>query len=125
MLRVRTRIGPSAIAGTGLFAAEPIAAGQLIWRFDPGFDVVIEAGAEGPPLLGEFLHTYGFHVAAEGRWYVALDGTRFINHARDPNAYDDGPFAVRARRAIAAGEEITCDYRETCDAFRADPPEWV
>lgn len=125
MLRVRTAIGPSAVAGIGLFAAEPIAEGQVIWAFDPGLDLVVDAAAPGPALLAGFLETYGFYVAAEGKWYVALDNTRFINHSAAPNAFDDGPFAVRARRAIAAGEEITCDYRETCDKFRSDPPVWA
>jgi hypothetical protein len=41
VLIVTTYIAPSAIEGVGVFAAEPIAMGQVISRFDPAFDRLI------------------------------------------------------------------------------------
>ncbi len=35
---------------------------------------------------------------------------RFGNHGCEPNLWMDGAFTVAARRAIAAGEELTIDY---------------
>ena len=41
MLLIDTYVGPSAIEGVGVFAAEPIRAGQMIYRFAPEFDRLI------------------------------------------------------------------------------------
>ena len=41
MLLVKTKIGPSKIAGIGLFADEFIAKGTPVWKFEPGFDLEI------------------------------------------------------------------------------------
>ena len=38
MLRVETKIGPSAIHGIGLFADQLITEGTVTWEFDPVFD---------------------------------------------------------------------------------------
>ncbi len=47
-----------------------------------------------------------------------IDGTpesnAYLNHSCEPNAYVDwGGVFLRARREIAEGEEITCDYLTT------------
>ena len=39
----------------------------------------------------------------------------FGNHSCDPSLWFDGPYALAARRAIAAGDELTLDYG-TCSA---------
>jgi SET domain-containing protein len=46
-----------------------------------------------------------------------LEQSDFVNHSCDPNAWIEGHSALRARRRIAAGEEITFDYAMTdgCD----------
>jgi hypothetical protein len=41
MLLVKTKIGPSAIQGIGLFADQFIAKGTHLWEFTPGLDVQI------------------------------------------------------------------------------------
>lgn len=105
---VDVEVRASAIEGLGVFAARPYAAGERIRRIN----VVREVTADAPlrPELGE-------------RWdhcdypdgHVVLVGfpDHHVNHSCDPNAYEqyaeEGVFLV-ARRAIAAGDEITCDY---------------
>ena len=50
MLLVKTYVAPSAVHGLGLFAAEPIARGACIWRFDPRIDRLYGASErEGAP----------------------------------------------------------------------------
>lgn len=122
MLLIPTYAAASAIQGVGLFAAAPVAAGQLIWRFDPLFDrIVPEADfALMPETARAFIERYGYITPQiPGGWVVPLDNTRFINHSSDPNTDNTRP-ETYARRAIAAGEEITCDYSEFCEDFSLD-----
>ena len=46
MLQVNTSIAASSIEGVGVFAAEPIAKGTLIWRFYENFEAVLN-GSHG------------------------------------------------------------------------------
>ena len=117
MLRIPTFLAPSRIprAGLGLFCREAVPAGTVIWRFDPGLDVVL--GALPPdPLLRRFVEVYGYQpLEGPRRWVVCLDDARFINHADAPNTRDDADVTLAARR-LAPGEEITSDYRSFCRA---------
>lgn len=122
MLLVPTYTAASAIEGVGLFAAAPIAAGTLIWRFEPNFDRVIpeDVFASLPEAARSFVDRYGYITPQiPGGWVVSLDNTRFINHAVDPNTDNTTPVTY-ARRAIAQGEEITCNYSEFCTEFTLD-----
>jgi uncharacterized protein len=118
MLLVRTRLGPSLIAGTGLFAAEPIKAGTVTWRFLAGFDQLFTTGQirDLPEVARQSLETYTYLHGASGLLIYCLDNARFMNHADDPNTA--GVHAANAIegydiaiRDIEEGEELTCDYR--------------
>lgn len=118
MLLVRTRLGPSPIAGTGLFAAEPIKAGTVTWRFLPGFDQLFtdEQITKLPQVAREAVETYTYVHAASGLYIYCLDNARFMNHADVPNtAGVHAQNAIEgydiATRDIIEGEELTCDYR--------------
>src|SRR4051812_20328962 len=114
MMLVPTYVAASAIHGLGLFAAQPIAAGTVVWRFAPGLDQIIapERVGELPAHAREFLERYAFESAFfPGGLLLSFDDTRFINHDDDPNIDNSGIESV-ARRDIASGEELTCDYRE-------------
>lgn len=115
MLRIPTFLGPSRIAGAGLglFCREPVAAGTVIWRFDPGLDLVLTELPDAP-LLRRFVEIYSYvpHEEPE-RWVLCLDDARFMNHADHPNTDDSGEHTIAARD-IAAGEELTSDYRTFC-----------
>lgn len=111
MLRAPTFLAQSQIpgAGLGLFAAEPIRAGETIWQFDKGADRIICDVPPGIPT--EFVQCYGFAFSPL-TFLLCVDDARFINHSCDPNGKSDGPGLTVAARDIAAGEEITEDYRE-------------
>jgi len=118
MLLVRTRIGPSAIHGTGLFAVDPIARGTAVWRFTPGFDldldpVLIDAQ---PQHTREMLQHYGYVDPRRNRYVLCCDDARFINHSDTPNLrpqFGEDPHGVDvAIRDIDANEEITIDYQQ-------------
>lgn len=122
MLTVKTRIGPSPIAGIGLFADQDIKKGTVTWRFMATYDLMLaEADIDAlpePARLDILEHAY--LDAASGLFILCGDSARFMNHADDPNtAGVHEPGSVEcydvATRDIATGEEMTCDYR-TFDA---------
>jgi hypothetical protein len=113
MFLIRTRLGPSAIHGIGVFADEPAAAGQEIWRFAPGIDQVISLAQAGtlPEAFRHYLATYAYlSPAFPGCYVLSGDHAKFMNHAEAPNTAIDG-HVTRAAQAIAVGDEVTCDYR--------------
>jgi hemerythrin-like domain-containing protein len=101
-------VKPSGIEGLGLFAARPLRAGARIRRIN----VVREVTADAPlrPELGERADHCDY---PDGRVVLLGSPDRYVNHSCDPSAYElyegDAAFLV-ARRDIAMGGEITCDY---------------
>lgn len=122
MILVKSRVGPSGIHGNGLFAVKPIARGTPIWRFFAGFD------HDFPPETWNALpeparhHVRWFCFVSRANLHLILSGDHacFINHSPTPNTgappNATPPVTTVALRDIAAGEEITCDYR----AYDAD-----
>ena len=118
MMLIRTRVAPSGIHGMGLFAAEAVAKGTPIWRFEPGFDHDFspEQFAALSVLARE--HTRWFCFVSKTNGHVILSGDHacFINHSATPNT--GAPTSTNAKssvttvalRDIVAGEEISCDY---------------
>lgn len=118
MLMVHTQLQPSLVAGTGLFAAEKIEKDQVIWQLDDRTTKAYPA-ADWEQMMQELPETArgGFERFAylrKGSWYLNLDDSRFFNH--DPAGgnvyYCEQTDQCLARRLIAAGEELTCDYTE-------------
>lgn len=116
MLLVKTEVKPSPIAGLGMFAAEPIPAGTVICRWDArfAFRCSAEEHAALPDIVKEYLDKYGWRDTS-GDWHSAIDNSKFWNHSFTPNTHGapegDCPFVSRALHDIAAGEELTEDYR--------------
>jgi SET domain-containing protein len=115
MLLVDTFVGPSVIEGVGVFAAEPIPAGRIIYRFDPLFDRLISPAelATFPESIRHFILRYTYpHPADKSLVVLDVDNGRHMNHSLHPNTdFRDATFGY-AIRDIAAGEEITCNYAE-------------
>jgi hypothetical protein len=126
VLIVTTYIAPSAIEGVGVFAAETIAKGQVISRFDPDFDRLIPRVEyeNAPPYLKTLLDRYAFpHPSNLDLIVYEVDNSRFMNHSASPNT-DFSDFAAGvALREIAAGEELTCDYNSFFAQYELLPPE--
>jgi uncharacterized protein len=102
------RVGPSPIAGQGLFATRPIAAGTAIARLAGRVVSSIELREllTRPPVdtiaLGEDLHLV---LPSDPRPLIA-----YGNHSCDPNTWWADAVTLVARRDIAMGEEVTNDY---------------
>lgn len=119
MLRVRTKLAASPISGIGLFAAEPIKCGTLIWKLDAEFDREYDMRTLSPEddLLRETLLHYGYQPGDDPIVVLCGDDARFMNHSPDANTDDVGDLTI-ARTDIAAGEEITCDYTKFDRGFQ-------
>ena len=128
--RVSFRRSP--IHGTGVFALEPIRAGERVWCFDQSMHVCGpgDLGGLDPDRLAFALHGGYYHALANKFvWYE--DGMQYVNHA-DPPAANIGiaewtPLEqdnCTALRDINPGEELYEDY-EFWSVFNLPATHWV
>jgi SET domain-containing protein len=101
-------VKPSGIEGLGVFATRSYAAGERIRRVN----VVREITPEAPIRedLGERTDHCNY---PDGRVVLYGSPDCYLNHSCDPNTYEafeEGVAYLVARREIASGAEITCDY---------------
>jgi uncharacterized protein len=124
MMLVPTFIAPSLIEGVGIFAAEDIAAGTAIWKFDAAFERVFtpEEISRLEPVQRDYVERYGYsHMADRSLIVVEADNGRFMNHDAHPNTDFTRPDVGYAIVDIPAGSEITCDYSEFEPEFAMQP----
>lgn len=94
----------SPVDGVGLFAVEPIGAGQVIIRL--GGRVIDEAALRAQP------EPYSSVALGDGR-HLLIDNDHPSakgNHGCDGNLWCDDVLTVSARRPIVVGEEALIDY---------------
>lgn len=119
MLVIATELKQSALHGLGVFTRDPLGAGQVVSRFQPPFDVQFTANlfAVLSPVEQAYLRHYAYRNVFSGLYILPGDHDRFMNHSATPNVgmNPDGSLTCVALRPVAAGEELTCDYR-TFDA---------
>lgn len=116
VLLVETYLDKSQIEGIGLFAAEDIRKGTIIWKFRKGFDQVFTRNYINrlPACTRKWLSRYTFMDSTRGGLVLCGDDNRFVNHSTTPNIDDSGKYSV-AKRFIRKGEELTSNYLETDD----------
>jgi uncharacterized protein len=120
MMLIPTYVAPSRIEGVGIFAAEDIPAGALIWRLEPALDRLLtkEEIAALPEPHQAFVERYGYPYPHDTSvTIVELDNGRFMNHSTAPNTVFSDPDSGFTRIAIPAHEELTCDYSEFDPSF--------
>lgn len=122
MMMVDTELKPSSIHGLGVFLVRPVEKGGLIWRFDARIDRVYTEDeiATLPEHLQVYLRTYSTWHAPTGLFVLCGDNGRYFNHSDAPSTVSNAiSFGEdRALRDLAAGEELTSDYRTICDSVR-------
>lgn len=111
---------PSTIEGIGCFSLSAIRAGQIVKNLWDDQDVRFVSAATVPPELVP-LHKRYCIESVDGFW-CPLDFRRmsvgwYLNHSDTPNLDSgDGGNNYFALRDIAAGEELTIDYRKLDEA---------
>ncbi len=121
MFRVPTYLAPSSIHGVGVFTPIPIAARTILWEFTNGVDwsmAETDFSSFPEPYRTQLGH-YCF-VDDDGQYILCGDNARFMNHSDTPNCDDSGRI-TRTSRDIAAGEELTSDYRTFDRTSRLEP----
>lgn len=116
MLLVKNFVAPSAVHGMGLYAAEPIKKGQMVWQIQPLIDVVLARVQvlALPQIARLFMEEYAV-CGIDGDYLLSADNARFINHSFQPNVgYSSDLFTIPgfALRDIQENEEILEDYRQ-------------
>ena len=125
MLQVKTYLDKSSIHGTGVFAAQEIKKGDLIWRFSPTMDKVIDViemidiAYSKNKIERDFIDIYSFYDKQLGKWILPTDNDRFTNHSDFPNTAAIKNGDVIANKNIIIGEELTINYYEI-DGFAED-----
>lgn len=91
--------------GRGVFAREPIQAGEAILNFS------------GPLLKRADLRQDDYHLQVGADLYLGASGEAddYVNHSCEPNAGFRGGLVLVARRDIEPEEEITWDYSTAID----------
>lgn len=116
MLLVKTKIGPSAIHGTGLFADEFIPKGTVTWKYDQGLDFGItkEQLDTLPQVQKEYFLYYTYYNEARNLYILPIDHLKFINHSSEESKrnIESTPDQDIASRDIQPGEEFLCDYNK-------------
>ena len=122
MLLVETYIAPVAGKGIGLFAKTSILKGETYWLRNEAFDRIFspEVLTKFPRNVIEYIQKHGF-LEVNGNWYLCGDNARFSNHSVNSNSvnhFDASGLIDRCFAAfdIAANEEITCNYFDTCQS---------
>ncbi len=116
MFTIKASVKFSPIHGLGCFAEQDIKKGEVVWRFDPRFDLEFEEASLGnlPPVTEEYLRMYTYGQITNGKKMVVLcgDHARHMNHSDHANVLEEGhdPGINIAGRDIKKGEELTCDY---------------
>lgn len=119
MFIIRTYVAPSSIHGLGCFADEDLKAGQPIWQFARGLDLVVpfEQIAAAPQAFRDYMETYAYvSPQVQGGMVLSCDHAKFLNHSDHANTVIDAA-TTRARWDIEKGMELTCDYRVCCADF--------
>ena len=117
MMRVPVRLAQSKIHGLGLFAAEPIPSGTVVWDFDAPIDQVIPVKdlPSYQPWVRKYIAVYGYR---EGERIVLCgDDARYFNHSKTPNCRSGHGTQTLALRDIERGEELTDDYEQFDDDY--------
>lgn len=112
MLVVPHFVARSAIHGLGVFASRRIEKDELVWRYDPEFDVeipfdLVEHFVDADK---EAVFNHAEYVPSRNTFILGNDADIFMNHSDEPSLVDAGS-AMYAARTILPGEELTCDYQ--------------
>jgi len=108
------------VHGKGVFALQPIRAGENVIEYIGEVITWKEALRRHPHDPEQPNHTFYFHIDEKHVIDANVGGNaaRWINHSCDPNCEsdeEDGRIFIKALRKLKAGEELFYDYGLTID----------
>lgn len=113
MLLVKHTVTSSPIHGLGIFLLQPVAAGEVVWRYASTFDTELTAAfvASLPPEDADTVYTHAEYFPERAVFRLGNDADIFMNHSSQPTLLDLGDEMI-AIRDLFIGDELTCDYQE-------------
>jgi SET domain-containing protein len=134
----RIVVKDSKIQGEGVFAAEDIHTGEVVWKFDTNHDLTLSEKEfiSLPEGKKELLNHVAYLSAETGRYIYPPDGdpARYTNHDSEKNnltvvvdkKVSPEPYFI-ANRNINEGEELTNNYNEFDAAIKlqTNPDGWL
>ncbi len=114
MFLINTVRKPSDLHGVGVFAAEAIMKGQVVYRHTRQLDLLFTEVEleELPKVERDYIRHHGYSDPTTGLWCLDHDDIRDMNFSDSPNVQRLISEEVIALRAITAGEEMTLEnYR--------------
>lgn len=117
MIHIKYKLETSPFHGIGLFAAEDIPKGKIIYTPSPLLDVNLtqEQFDSLDAKEKEEVRWWGFFDEPSQKWHVDFDVSHFINHSYDATVTQDPGHTdayLVAVRDIKSGEELTQNYLE-------------
>jgi len=114
MIKIKTKLDKSQIAGIGVFADQEIRSGEIVWSMNKLS--VVRISPEDYRNLSEeeksFIDEKDYYwIDNDGSYMIPADDSRFINHSENPNVIDKDDYTTIAARDIKIGEELTMNYR--------------
>jgi SET domain-containing protein len=120
-VKIRVRVGPSRIAGQGLFAGQEIKQGTKILRY---IGEKITQEESDRRLAAGNVYIFGLDERYSIDGSMRKNTARYINHACDPNCHTEqfgNTIWLVAIRDIVAGEELTYNYGYEMNDEPAEP----
>lgn len=120
-MKIRVCVGPSRIAGQGLFAGQDIKQGTKIIRYIG--EKITQEESERRLAAGN-VYIFGLNEQYSIDGSTPKNTARFINHACDPNCHTEqfgNTICIVAIRDIESGEELTYNYEYEIDEEPAEP----
>lgn len=108
-LTPKAEVRESPVEGRGIFARDPIAVHELVAFWTGSLRTFDELNAL-PESVSRYSAQVWFDTFIGAGHLDDLEPVDFMNHSCDPNCGVRGSVTIVARRAIAAGEELTYDY---------------
>ena len=136
MYIVPVEVKESEIDGKGVFATDNIKQTQSVWQFDWKNDTKIskEDFDKLPQVEKEALQRVAYLSPTSNKWVYPLrdnDPACYTNHSNKNNLtakfdpkFSDEPFFI-ANRDIAAGEELTNNYKEFDEVSKKLKNYWL
>lgn len=121
MLKINTYLDRSATHGIGIFAAEDIAAGALIWEYNPQVDLTYTPdqwqALQAAVAVPCFTTLERYSYKENDRYHLCIDNAQFMNHSESEyNVVNTAHNTMLARCDIRRGEELLCNYFQYSDA---------
>jgi SET domain-containing protein len=111
---VLNELKPSDIHGLGVFAAENIKEGTVVFKHDAELDGWFD-NKDYNPALNSLIQKYCPYDSKLNKYIKACDNVNWMNHSDQPNLSAPTYYIHIANKDILIGEELTVNYNEVSD----------